>query len=78
MLTIILFVFSDIDIAKAHQCLPILDVAKGAGLTEADLELYGPFMAKVTSKVPKSLNLSERGKYIVVTGINPTPLGEGI
>lgn len=71
-----LFIKSDIDIVKAHSCLPIVEVAKNAGLTEAEMELYGPFMAKISSKVPQSMK--DAGKYIVVAGINPTPLGEGL
>ncbi|XP_015784090.1 formate--tetrahydrofolate ligase [Tetranychus urticae] len=68
---------SDIDIVKAHSCLPIGEIASKIGLTASDLEYYGPFMAKLNTKIPASLEPKERGKYVVVCGITPTPLGEG-
>ncbi|XP_053209979.1 LOW QUALITY PROTEIN: uncharacterized protein LOC128393791 [Panonychus citri] len=68
---------SDIEIVKAHSCLPISEIASKLGLSPDELESYGPFMAKVKTKIPANLSRQERGKYVVVTGITPTPLGEG-
>ena len=55
---------SDIDIVKAHKCKPICQLAEEIGLK--DYELYGDYKAKVTAKVPKSLE--NRGKYVIVCG----------
>ncbi|KAI1279540.1 C-1-tetrahydrofolate synthase, cytoplasmic [Halotydeus destructor] len=66
---------SDIDVVRAHQCKKIDVLAAEIGLSETEYEPYGHYKGKITKKVPE-LNGS-RGNYIVVTGINPTPLGEG-
>lgn len=63
---------SDIDIVKSHKCKPIRQVAEEIGLK--DYEQYGNFKAKIT-KIPKTLS-DNRGKYVIVCGITPTPLGE--
>ena len=70
---------SDIDIAQAADIRPILEIAKKLGLTEDDLDLYGKFKAKVHLDVLKDSRFASRpqGKYIDVTAITPTPLGEG-
>ncbi len=67
----------DLEIAQAAPILPILDVAKHAGLAEDDLEIYGKHKAKVHLNVRERLAGRPNGKYIVVTAITPTPLGEG-
>lgn len=56
---------------------PIVDVAAALGLTPDDLELYGPHKAKIRLDVLARAETRPRGKYILVTGITPTPLGEG-
>ncbi|MEI6862945.1 MAG: formate--tetrahydrofolate ligase [Candidatus Omnitrophota bacterium] len=56
--------------------LPIVTIAKRAGIPAKYLELYGNFKAKVSLDVLKGAKKG-RGKYIVVTGITPTHLGEG-
>ena len=67
---------SDIEIAQAARPRPITDVAAELGLATADLELYGKFKAKIPLEVIPQSNHSS-GKLILVTGINPTPAGEG-
>ena len=68
---------SDIEIAQACELRPILEVANEVGLKPDDLELYGPHKAKVHLDVLKRMADRKNGKYINVTAITPTPLGEG-
>jgi formyltetrahydrofolate synthetase len=68
---------SDLEIAQAAKLKPILDVAKGVGLSEGDLEPYGWYKAKVHLDVIDRLKDKPSAKYIDVTAITPTPLGEG-
>ena len=68
---------SDIDIAQAGKLKPITEVAKELGLKESELELFGPYKAKVKLEVLERLAKRPNGKYIDVTAITPTPLGEG-
>ena len=68
---------SDINIAKAAVIKPIKDLANEIGLLEDELELYGKYKAKVTLDVLDRLKDVPDGKYIDVTAITPTPLGEG-
>jgi formate--tetrahydrofolate ligase len=68
---------SDIDIAQAAKLQPILEIARSVGLTEDDLDLYGRVKAKVHLDVRDRLRNKPNGKYIDVTAITPTPLGEG-
>ena len=68
---------SDIEIAQAAKLKPILQVAEEIGLKEKELELFGPYKAKVHLDVRERLKKRKNGKYIDVTAITPTPLGEG-
>ena len=68
---------SDIEIAQAAKLRPILEVAKGMGIDQDDLVPYGWFKAKVQLGVIEKLKGRPNGKYIDVTAITPTPLGEG-
>jgi len=68
---------SDIDIAQAAELLPIVKVAKGLGLGEDDLDLYGKYKAKIHLDVLDRLRDRPLGHYVDVTAITPTPLGEG-
>jgi formyltetrahydrofolate synthetase len=68
---------SDIDIAQACKLKPILQVAEEAGLKPSELELHGNYIAKVPLEVRERLAKQPSGKYIDVTAITPTPLGEG-
>lgn len=68
---------SDIEIAQAAKLKPILQVAEEIGLKEKELELFGPYKAKVHLDARDRLKRRKQGKYIDVTAITPTPLGEG-
>lgn len=68
---------SDIDIAQAADLRPIKEIAAKIGLTEDDMDLYGKFKAKVHLDILEKLADRPQGKYIDVTAITPTPLGEG-
>lgn len=68
---------SDLDIAQATELKPIREIAANLGLAEEDLILYGRYKAKVHLDVLKKLEDRPLGKYIDVTAITPTPLGEG-
>ncbi len=68
---------SDIDIAQEADLRPILEIAEKIGLEMADLDLSGQYKAKVHLDVLKKLADRPQGKYIDVTAITPTPLGEG-
>src|SRR5580698_9093849 len=68
---------SDIDIAQAATPIPIDRIASEAGILPDELELYGKTKAKVHLSIRDRLKDSPSGKYIVVTAITPTPLGEG-
>ena len=73
----ILAMKSDLEIAQEAKILPIVEIAKSIGLDEDDLELYGKYKAKVSLDVIKKFASRPSGKYIDVTAITPTPLGEG-
>ena len=68
---------SDIEIAQAAKLKPITQVAEEVGLLPSEMELYGEYMAKVRLDVLERLHDVPDGKYIDVTAITPTPLGEG-
>ncbi len=69
---------SDLDIARSVRPRPIVDVAAELGLREDEIELYGRTKAKVTLEAISRVEVENpRGKYVLVTAITPTPLGEG-
>jgi formyltetrahydrofolate synthetase len=68
---------SDIDIAQAGKLKPILQIAQELGIKESELELFGPYKAKIKLEILERLAKRPNGKYIDVTAITPTPLGEG-
>jgi formyltetrahydrofolate synthetase len=68
---------SDIEIAQAATVRPISEIAESLGLTTDDLDFYGKYKAKVHLEVLQRLADRPQGKYIDVTAITPTPLGEG-
>jgi formyltetrahydrofolate synthetase len=68
---------SDLAIAQSAQPLPIVDIAAEAGILPDELEPYGRYKAKVHLAVRDRLQDAPNGKYVVVTAITPTPLGEG-
>ncbi|MGQ9833254.1 MAG: formate--tetrahydrofolate ligase [Candidatus Villigracilaceae bacterium] len=68
---------SDIEIAQEATLKPILQVAEEAGILPEELELFGPYKAKVKLEILERLQNMPDGKYVDVTAITPTPLGEG-
>ena len=69
---------SDLEIARSVTPRPIVDVARELGIADNELESYGPTKAKVTLEAIRRLEAERpRGKYVLVTAITPTPLGEG-
>ena len=68
---------SDIEIAQAGKLKPIVQIAKELGIKESELELFGPYKAKIKLEILERLAKRKNGKYIDVTAITPTPLGEG-
>jgi len=68
---------SDLAIAQAATVKPILEIAESIGLVEDDLDLFGKFKAKVHLDVLEKFASRPQGKYVDVTAITPTPLGEG-
>jgi formate--tetrahydrofolate ligase len=68
---------SDLEIAQRATLKPIAEIAAGLGIEEHELELYGRYKAKVAVALMKRLTGRPNGKYIDVTAITPTPLGEG-
>jgi|EP01033_Poteriospumella_lacustris_P002585 formyltetrahydrofolate synthetase len=68
---------SDIEISQAIQPAPIADIASALGLEQDEFLPYGSNKAKVSLSVRDRLAGNSDGNYVVVTGINPTPLGEG-
>ncbi|CBN80167.1 conserved unknown protein [Ectocarpus siliculosus] len=69
----------DIEVSQSLEgsLAHISKVAEDCGILESELEPYGRFKAKVSLDVCRRLESSPNGNYVVVTGINPTPLGEG-
>lgn len=68
---------SDLQIAQEAPLRPITEVAAEIGISEDHLELYGRHKAKVSLDVLAQLADRPQGRYVDVTAINPTPLGEG-
>lgn len=68
---------SDIEIAQAAKLEPIEAIAEKMGLARREIELYGDNMAKVKLEALERLADRPNAKYILVTAITPTPLGEG-
>ncbi|KIJ44378.1 hypothetical protein M422DRAFT_168339 [Sphaerobolus stellatus SS14] len=68
---------SDIEITQAQTPKPVAELASELGIQPDELESYGKYKAKVELSVLDRLAHRKDGKYIVVSGITPTPLGEG-
>ena len=67
----------DLEIAQSAKMRPILDVADGIGIKRKEIELYGDYKAKVSPDVLSRNKSRPSGKYIDVTAMTPTPMGEG-
>jgi formate--tetrahydrofolate ligase len=69
---------SDLDIARSVTPRPIAEIAHELGYRDDEIELYGSTKAKITLEGITRLEAERpRGKYVLVTAISPTPLGEG-
>ncbi len=67
----------DIDIAEAATLIPIAEIARGIGIEEDEIELYGRYKAKISLDLLRRLEGSKKGHLVVVTSTNPTKAGEG-
>ncbi|NOT96605.1 MAG: formate--tetrahydrofolate ligase [Nitrospira sp.] len=68
---------TDIEINRSVKARPIQDVAGQLGLRESELLPFGRLKAKVSLDALDRLRSAPLGRYVLVTAINPTPLGEG-
>jgi len=68
---------SDLDIAQAAPLKPLSEIAEHAGIPLEFLEPYGKGAAKIDLAAIEAMNDRPRAKYVVVSAITPTPLGEG-
>ncbi|MCM8817212.1 MAG: formate--tetrahydrofolate ligase [Candidatus Omnitrophica bacterium] len=68
---------TDLEIAQRAKMKDIREIAFTAGIKEKYLELYGNYKAKVSLDILNDIKDNKTGKYIDVTAITPTPLGEG-
>lgn len=68
---------SDLEIAQRATLVPMADVASQLGISPDLLEPYGRNVAKIELSAVDAVSSRPRGKYVVVTAITPTPLGEG-
>ena len=68
---------SNLEIARKIKPEQITKIAKSIGIKEKELELYGNYKAKIDLSILKRIKDRPLGKYILVTAITPTPLGEG-
>ena len=68
---------TDLEIAQKANMVPIKKIAGKVGIKENELEFYGNYKAKVSLDILERIKNRPQGKYILVTAITPTPLGEG-
>ncbi len=68
---------SDLEIARAAKLAPLSDIAAQMGLPTDLLEMHGDEVAKIRLEAVERLAGRPRAKYVVVSAITPTPLGEG-
>lgn len=68
---------TDIEIARSVKLDKITDVAKKFEIGEEDIELYGKYKAKISPEFIEKTKDNKEGNLVLVTAINPTPLGEG-
>jgi len=68
---------TDIQIAHAAKCEPIIKIAEKLNIDCDELELYGKYKAKLSEELIERVKDNPDGKLILVTAINPTPAGEG-
>ncbi len=68
---------TDIEIARNAKLKKINEIAKELNIDDDYIENYGNYKAKISNKIFNKLKDKKNGKLILVTAINPTPLGEG-
>src|SRR5688572_982551 len=69
---------SDLEIAQKASLKPISEIAEQMDLSTDDFDLYGsPYIGKLRLDVLEKVKTRRSGKYIDVSAITPTPLGEG-
>jgi formate--tetrahydrofolate ligase len=68
---------TDLDIARRAKLVRIEGIAESLGLLPEELEPYGRYKGKISLAALDRLRDRPQGRYVCVTGINPTPLGEG-
>ena len=68
---------SDLEIAQEATLQPLLDIAAQMGIGPHLIEPYGESLAKIKLKAIEELSDRPKAKYVVVSAITPTPLGEG-
>ena len=66
----------DIEIARNTKLERIEKIAEGIGIDEEYVENYGKYKAKISLDILKKLENKKEGKLVLITAINPTPLGE--
>ena len=69
--------FTDLEIAQKAKMKHILEIAEKIGISEDEIELYGKYKAKISLDCIERVKNKPLAKYIDVTAITPTPLGEG-
>ena len=67
----------DVEIARNTELKKIQEIAEMLDIKDDELESYGKYKAKIFADVVERLKDKENGKLVLVTAINPTPLGEG-
>ena len=68
---------SDLEIAQKAKMKPIMEIAEEIGVLDEEIDLHGKYIAKVDLSILERLKDKPNGKFICVTAITPTPLGEG-
>jgi formate--tetrahydrofolate ligase len=68
---------TDLEIARAATLRPIAEIAARAGIPDAALEPYGKYKAKIAPDFVAEASARKPGALVLVTGISPTPAGEG-
>ncbi len=68
---------SDVEIAQSSKMQPIAEISAGIGIEPGELELYGPYKAKISLDIMQRIQDRPPGKLVLVTAISPTPAGEG-
>ena len=68
---------TDLEISQSVTLRSILEIGSQLGIRAEELTLYGRDKAKVSLQIMDRLTTAPKGRYVLVTAINPTPLGEG-